>query len=95
METAGAILEVPEEPSSRAEIRLVNDMTVDSLSQTHPLQQNSVLVPTVSAQSHSATRGEFSQLDLSGARVLAALAAAILATGPIIWVLVRYWLFAP
>ena len=35
------------------------------------------------------------RVEIDAARLLFAIAAAICATGPIIWVLVRYWLFAP
>jgi hypothetical protein len=34
-------------------------------------------------------------LNLSGMRVVAGFAIAIAAAGPIMWVFVRYWLFAP
>jgi hypothetical protein len=34
-------------------------------------------------------------LNLSGMRVVAGFATAIAAAGPLMWVFVRYWLFAP
>jgi hypothetical protein len=34
------------------------------------------------------------KVDISGTQVFAAMAAGLCLAGPILWVLVRYWLFA-
>jgi len=42
-----------------------------------------------------AQRGGTPELNISGGQILMALAAGICLTGPLVWVLVKYWLFAP
>jgi len=42
-----------------------------------------------------AQRGGTPELNISGSHVLVALAAGICLVGPLVWVLVKYWLFVP
>ena len=42
-----------------------------------------------------AQRGVARELRISGSQVLAVLAAGSCLVGPLVWVFVKYWLFAP
>jgi hypothetical protein len=55
-----------------------------------------VHLPTIKPFLVRAQRDERStEVDLSAAQVLLATATGLCLTGPLIWLFVRYWLFAP
>ena len=42
-----------------------------------------------------AQRGGTPELNISGSQILMTLAAGICLAGPLVWALLKYWLFAP
>jgi len=52
-------------------------------------------VPGLQSTRMFAQRGGTPELNISGSQVLMTLAAGICLAGPLVWLLVKYWLFAP
>jgi len=52
-------------------------------------------VPDLPSTRMFAQRKETPELNISGSQVLVVLAAGICLVGPLVWVLVKYWLFVP
>ena len=52
-------------------------------------------VPGLKSKRMFAQRGGTPQLNISSSQILMALAAGICLVGPLVWALLKYWLFAP